>query len=559
MRLIKATVENFGSYSSASFEFDSQGLTLISGPTGSGKSTICDIIPWILYGRTAKNGPVSEVISWGAKQTSGILTLQVSGHIYSVTRLRGKENDLYFSENGESLIRGKDLIDTQKLLNHFLGMDVELYLSSSYYHEFAQTAQFFTTTAKNRKAITEQLVDLKLAKSLSEKTADYKKDLKQEIINLKQEIRVADIRQGFLQDKMEEDKQESAEWKAKHQEQLTELAKLHETFESDKNEVLDNLQRDYESRHINMARDIEILRTSIKPDSYFQAKKQDLEQLIAESHVACVECGAPRDHSKRMVLARDLNKIESQQQNNNYQRVSLSRAETDLTKLSQTYEKYFTIESTRKNTYLEEYEAKKLETNPYKGRVKATLQELADLALKKQGLVHDLETFQVEESDAELLNETISSFRQTLSLGMIDYLEQTTNSLLEAHFDAELRVKFDLEESDKLEVLIYKDGNQATYTQLSKGQRGLLKLCFSVAVMKACANHNSLQPNCLFFDEALDGLSEGLKLKAFNLFQSLSMSHESVFVIDHSDQLKLQFTNRYEVILKNGERHIEKM
>jgi ABC-type multidrug transport system ATPase subunit len=69
--------------------------------------------------------------------------------------------------------------------------------------------------------------------------------------------------------------------------------------------------------------------------------------------------------------------------------------------------------------------------------------------------------------------------------------------------------------------------------------------------MKAAANNVGLQFTSLFFDEALDGLDTDLKLKAFNLFESLAQTHETIFVIDHSPELQNLFHKKYYVILEN--------
>lgn len=171
MKVLEVSVKNFGSYKSLDFDFRGQnGLTLIQGPTGSGKSTFCDIIPWILFGRTAKGGTVDEVRSWNTSEvTEGFAIIEYQpGFSISITRKR-KPNDLYYSTEDLEFNRGKDLQDTQKIINSILGMDFDLYLASSYYQEFSQTAQFFTTNAKTRRQICEQLVDLTMAVRLQDK------------------------------------------------------------------------------------------------------------------------------------------------------------------------------------------------------------------------------------------------------------------------------------------------------------------------------------------------------------------------------------------------------
>ena len=156
-------VRNFASYSKLVIDFTQEsGLTLIEGPTGAGKSTLCDIVPWVLFGRTAKGGTVDEIRTWNNREpTIGTVVLSLPDGKWEIVRTRGKSNDLAFRCAGlQDLQRGKDLSDTQRLLNQKLGMDFDLYLAGAYYHEFSPTAQFFTSTAKTRRVTCENLVDL---------------------------------------------------------------------------------------------------------------------------------------------------------------------------------------------------------------------------------------------------------------------------------------------------------------------------------------------------------------------------------------------------------------
>src|SRR5271157_2409345 len=109
MRVISAKIENFSSYKTLEFDFTKQGLTLIQGATGSGKSTLCDVIPWGLFGITSKGGTVNDVISWpGDKVTKVTLYLEN----VTIHRSRGpkpKDNDLNFWPIDGLMIRGKDL------------------------------------------------------------------------------------------------------------------------------------------------------------------------------------------------------------------------------------------------------------------------------------------------------------------------------------------------------------------------------------------------------------------------------------------------------------------
>lgn len=74
--------------------------------------------------------------------------------------------------------------------------------------------------------------------------------------------------------------------------------------------------------------------------------------------------------------------------------------------------------------------------------------------------------------------------------------------------------------------------------------------------MKSVKNYHSIDLNCAFFDEALDGLSEEFKIKAHRLFETLIQDYSSIFVVEHSAELKSLFENSFKVNLINGRSEI---
>lgn len=501
MKIISCSLQNFASYKSLEFNFENQGLTLVQGATGSGKSTLCDAIPWCLFGTTAKNGAVDEVLSWPGDQiTKGELTMEIyPGTTSKITRIRGgKANDLYIEDTitWTEPRRGKDLQDTQKLINHRLGIDSALYLSGAYFHEFSQTAQFFTTTAKNRRIICEQLVDLSLAKDLQATLAEQKKELH----NI-QQTNASDIR--LYGDRIQ------------NLAKPNDYQKRSDNFEDNKLKAITALS-------------IQIDAIKIKPDAYFTEANRELQQ--AEKALGtdrCSECGAKKHSDQHTKLEAMFSDLRREVRENDYKKEKLENLNVDLQRIGAS-------------------------ENPYGDmllRVKADLKKAESQLEITQELQHNNT---IALSDLELLLEVVNDLRGITIKNTINSLEQQTNKLLTDHFDAEIRVQFEVADADKLDVTITKDGNICSFSQLSKGQRQILKLCFAVSVMRTVANRHGLSFNCAFFDEALDGMDDNFKVKAFGLLQTVALEYTSVFVVEHNEALKSMFTNKYTVELVNG-------
>ncbi len=473
MRVKSVIAQNFASYKDLEFNFENQGLTLIQGATGSGKSTLCDIVPWILFGITSKGGKVDEIRSWNtAKPTVGTLYLEDG---LEITRVRGaaKDNDLYFLyENDTGTVsaqRGKDIPDTQRLINQLLGIDADIYLTGAYYHEFSHTAQFFTTTAKNRRAICEQLVDLSLATKLQVKLVEKRNFQAKELAKLNKQIHTITSNIELLRRLQETENNKADCWTRTHIQNKKLAVANYDRFELNRKKIIQN---------------------------------------------KCNACG---------------------------------------TQLKQPQE----IIDDSENPYARKLADLEQETNPYTSGAKDYTNEIAHKAKELQQTEKLLSALNAELDELEVLQIAIQDYRSLSISNTIAGVEDKTNQLLTDYFDAEIKVTFTAEYADKLDISITKNGNVASYTQLSKGQRCLLKLCFGVSIIEAAQNYLDINVSQIFFDEALDGLSEEFKVKAYRLLETIALDYESVFVVEHSQELKSLFISKYSVELVNGRSKIE--
>ncbi len=203
----------------------------------------------------------------------------------------------------------------------------------------------------------------------------------------------------------------------------------------------------------------------------------------------------------------------------------------------------------RVNHYAEQYKQELIKENPFLSSIKDTELELecTQELSQKQGIICD--NLQEALNLLAQMHDLSVDLRKLLLTQAVTDVQNSTNKYLEKYFDAELKVEL-LLSSDNIEVEIQKSGHQCSYGQLSKGQRSLLKLCFSISVMQLAAQKSGTQITTLFFDEALDGLDTNLKVKSFNLFSELETSYSSIFIIDHSTEFKLLCNKTYHVSLE---------
>lgn len=577
MKIKQVVLDNFASYGRLHFEFQEEGLVLIHGPTGAGKSTLMDAVPWVLFGRTAKGGAVDEVRSWDTTETTiGCVFIQVDGKDIHVERRRGvkaKDNDMRFTvlcpENGHRDVRGKDIADTQRLLNALLGISAELYLSGAYFHEFSQTAQFFSAPAKLRRTICEQIVDLSLPKRLSVALADRRKELAAQKNELDVQIKANKTQIGFIERRMKTTMQWAEDFDTERALKIRNLYELADTFDRVKAERIARLQELSQNFEIKRKEDLldaiadtNAAETAMTPDFDIVGAEQSLaNRRQALSKAKCSHCGNSTAARELATIAAEASELAMTTSlirlaQGHYRR-GISR-QGEIEHLQNPYIGQIEDQKSATNTHLAAIDDLEKFGNPH---LSAVAEDNRSLEYATESNEEDLAMLAVVAEmieDVEMLIDTNAALRSVLVKNTITGLESQTNAFLSEHFDAEMRIELIIEDDDKLDVTIFKDGNQCVYTQLSKGQRQLLKLCFGVSVMKAVSNHHATDFNTVFFDEALDGLDETFKAMAFDLLQSLALDYDNVLVVEHSSELKALFDTSYHVEIKDGRSRIEK-
>lgn len=564
MKLLSATVENFGSYKHLTFDYTDKGLALVYGPTGAGKSTLLDIAPWVLFGITAKDGSVDDVRNWGAEEpTVGKLELEAGGQTILVTRIRGsaKQNDLYWRSIGGSDVRGKDIADTQKLLEDRLGCTADQYLTASYFHEFSKVGTFFTAKAKDRRQVFEEIADLSLAARIASEASNRRKDASKAIQATQGTKDKLEGRIEALNSSYESSKTSQKSWASRHAKDLDAVVINFDNFDAGKESRIAVLkiearlwEQGKEAVTTKLVNDLTALEAQIQEPSVYEDALKEIDRLLkrAKSGTRCATCQqTKRDDEELDDLEHQRRAIISQQMSNERSRGKFDdlrdTLEAEYAKVNP-YPEQVTAAENAENYYAEQYRALDAQANPFDEQVDKIIDDLEEAERGYDKVVNSLACLESEHSNLSQLYDLSSDLRGELLRKTIQEVEAATNDCLTKHFDAELRVKFDMD-GDSLDVKVYKNGFDCNFKQLSKGQRQLLRLSFVLAVQKAAANKIGIHFDTLAFDEALDGLDGDLKVKAYGLFEELAKDHAAVLMVDHNESFQNLFATRCRVSL----------
>lgn len=588
MRIGRCTAINFCSYSLLNFDYSDLGLACVSGSTASGKSTLMDLPAWVLFGTTGKAGNAEDIRSWGVDDTTeGEATVEIAGTVLTVTRHRAPgKNDLFWTEGARTgkgpECRGKDLNDTQRLLNVRLGVDLELFLLSSYLTQFSDSDKFFIAKAKDRRDVLEQIADQQFPITLGEKASEARKDAKKKAQELELEISSLTGKIKATEALIAQTKVRIGTWNADQEKKVNDIKSKMDNFEAWNAARLAAASKELtatQSTSIDLSEVKEAIATVSGEITNLTEKEKENYRLTQEAKQAvlkrseltqteCPTCGAKVkkiNQAKIAELDAFISVFKAKVEENNAalkeypaKRSQIERLNAMLTdqmrnkdRIVSLQEKCIMIE-TAQNPHVDQYKAAKAEQNPHvrslEDAEKAGLDAVTSLTKR------ELEAEHMQDKVSKLTWLYAKSFemRSLLMARVVDQVQDSTNFYLETYFDAPIRVKFLLEDSDKLEVEITNNGYLCGFRSLSGGERTQLKLCFSLSLMRAAQDKAGISFGQLFLDEPLGGLDDGAKIKAFRLLEALSEEYGTVLCIDHTEAFQGQFHKQYAVEKTDG-------
>lgn len=611
MRPGRCIASNFGSYRHLEIDFSNLGLTLVAGPTGAGKSTLADLIIWCLWGCTSKDGSADDVLPWGLKASTQVtLEVHTPTGMITVTRTRSRQsgaNDVYYTEAslGDHEIRGKDMVDTQRLISERIGADSDLAILAAIFSQFSDHDRFFTCRPKDRREVLEKITDLSLAVNVAARSLEARRIAKKELDALDAKHATESGRSQQITAHLQSLEYASVAWAKDRESRIAALELKISSFESAKKDAVKNLREEFDKLAEQLLDPSEFekktvaIRQKLTGLSDFRAiyrrlvaEEGDLRaQLNAHKSLiqkfdsipdfcpTCERAGARSSTTGRLdvekssaaKLEREIadvrQSLEAVEQGLRTEH-ELQAALADTERLNaanerlmdqlDALERRIATQQEAQNPFLYELERLRCSDDPYRKQI-ATVQK------ERQIVASSIETIQAEKMRVEHRVESLTaiydlsfSLRGKLLQSAVARLEEDTNNRLSQIFDSPFIVKMELAGSDRLDVQIQVGDLSVPFTSLSGGQRRMLVICLTLSLMRLAADNVGVSFGTMVFDEVLQGLDPALKIKAFRAFEQLAHEVGSVLLIEHDPGFQALFDNTITVQLdENGESRID--
>jgi exonuclease SbcC len=165
-------------------EFDDLDLFAISGPTGSGKSSVLDAITYALFGYVERVGKqVGQLVSQGQPRMAVTFEFAVAEQRYRVTRstpsARGQTKILLEQRDGDAWRQageGADRVrEADAMIREAVGLDYEAFTRSVLLPQ-GEFAEFLVGEAKDRRAILTELLGLELFERLARRAGELERE-----------------------------------------------------------------------------------------------------------------------------------------------------------------------------------------------------------------------------------------------------------------------------------------------------------------------------------------------------------------------------------------------
>lgn len=597
MKLIKVEAKNFLSYKHLLFHF-ANGVWLITGENGAGKSSIFDAVTFALYGKT--RGDLDSVIRTGKECSIVKLVFESDDNIrYVIVRKRHKQKGSRLAitnlSNTSLAVTNPTIVETQNKIEEIIGLDYNLFISSAYFGQ-ENITNFMNKTPKERKELFSDMLGLGIYKIAEAQVKDLIKSLEVRIVDKRSKIEhINNTIQSFEKDikeyKYNKEDKTNCEMRiqnlsdrvnalsrlANKKQQTYNQYKLVCELSTDKDEnnlLISEITENVKETNHNISKVKHKLSTYVK-----EQLLKNRDELESRGDI-CSECGAIKSNKQTKKAIKEIQK-------------EIDMVETLELKLSGLKEKY--------NAYIREFKVCENNNLKFDGRLKEYSVDFNNM--NKDKLLEEIRKIQKEQDNAECMKEGVErelmKMMQSKALvennkkqaeeytfklfdvmkevnvlthileedkilakafsrnGIPSYilentlpeLEKATNNILKTIMKEPFYVKFNIQKKtktdkikDTFDLSIFVDNIERQFNTCSGGEKVRISIAIRLAISKLLSQNTGVKIKFLLIDELeyldVDGLE-----KFVEIVESIKSQFDTILIISHLTKLKDMMDN----------------
>lgn len=535
-------ITNFKSiYGSQYFDFDKcKGLVKLSGPIGSGKTTIGEAILFGLFG-SIKGQNKAELIAWNMKSSEVEMNLTSKGK--EVHIIRNSHAQLIVEVNGK-LLSASNKRDAQNILEEEILDAPKLAITKMCIISF----NAFNSLAAMNPAETKQFLDdifgFKIFNDynieiinerkfeLSENTkykALYNENLEQiEYLKRKKEEQQKELTNNIDIDKLTNDRNELIKQGIEIKEKKTNKISERDSNISEKNNSINDLQK--------------------KMTEASTLGRQEKNFYNTFKSGVCPTCGQKIDEHN---LEEHKNKMnEYAKQYKEYEQ-EINQIEDSIRNIRLTYQPV--IDQFDKQIADIKNEIFNIDTQIkiYNNSISLINDNFDDLISECEKKI-DILNQKVIDSEVQISewNEMNELFGKSLRYNLLETLIPHVNNSIQFFInklDQTYKVQYD--EEFKAHVFIDSFGKEISYNNLSTGQRKSLDLAIIFGILKNIISN--VDCNILFLDELFSNMDVNARNTMLELLKENISDNKTIFVINHAEMNDDYFDHKIRVKLEN--------
>lgn len=535
-------ISNFKSlYGDHYFDFDKcKGLIKLSGPIGSGKTSLAESIIWGLFGNI-KGQTNTSIISWNEKTCEIEMYLTSKGKDIHI--IRNMREPLIIEVNGK-VLAASNKRDTQEILEEEL-LDVpKLAVIKMCIISFTQFNSLANMNPSETKQFLDEIFGFKLFSDYNDQIILERKNQQNEQIKLQSiyEENITQLenikkKQSFQTNQLKESINLN-ELQNKRQQLINEGVEIKKHKESLKKE------RDQKDREF----DIEIKNIISKITEVTTLGKQAKNHYNTFKSGTCPTCGQPIDQNHINEYKNKMNEYA-----NIYREWEQKKIETE-SKKQESHNQYHNpiIECDTKMDQLRQKISQiDAELKSYNDSVQLINDNYEDLINEYENKIK-LVKEKLDKCDLEIAewNEMSTLFTKTLRYNLLESLIPHINKSIQFYInklDQSFSVKYDQE--FKAHIFVDSWDREINYNNLSTGQKKTLDLAIIFGILQNIIS--TIDMNIIFLDELFSNMDGDTRNIMLNLLNETMVKDKSVFVVNHAEMADDFFAHKIRVKLEN--------